>query len=212
MIELYTAKTPNGHKASIMLEEIGAPYEVKSVNLLGNEQFTPEFEAISPNHKIPAIVDKAPSGSDAPIAIFESGAILTYLADKHGVLAGDTPAEKAAVQSWSYFQAGYIGPNLGTLNHFLNIAEEKSMQAIERFQGETARGLKVLEKQLAQHDHIAGSTYSLADIMLYPWIAAAWSAFGKVNPDLVSSHPYVDQWVSRIGERPAVQKGMAIPS
>src|SRR5689334_14517917 len=171
MITLYTWTTPNGRKVSIMLEELGVPYAVKAVNIMKGEQLTPEFLAVSPNNKIPAIVDDEAEGG--PLSIFESGAILSYLADKSGrFLAPSGPARYKALE-WLHWQIGSLGPMMGQLGYFAVRAKEKTPPAIERFTEEGARLLAVMETQLGQHRYLAGEEYTIADIAAYPWTMAA---------------------------------------
>lgn len=205
MIDLYTFKTPNGRKASIALEELGLPYTVKTVDLTRGEQFKPEFLAINPNNKIPAIVDhQGPGGR--PLTLFESGAILMYLAEKGGALLPTDTRGKAEVTQWLMFQMGGVGPMLGQLNYFGYFSPKKDAFAIERFQTEARRLLGVLDRHLASRDYLAGA-YSIADIATYPGLVTARGFF----PELFQTLGYVPQWMHRIGSRPAVQRGMTIP-
>ncbi|MEO0881158.1 MAG: glutathione S-transferase N-terminal domain-containing protein [Pseudomonadota bacterium] len=203
MIELYTWTTPNGRKISVALEEMGLPYEVKPINIGNDEQFGSAFLAISPNNKIPAIVD-----TDNGVSVFESGAILTYLAEKSGKLlpAIGTP-ERAKVLEWLAWQVGGFGPMLGQLNHFARYREDKIPAAIERFATEAARLYKVLDTQLGKTEFMAGD-YSIADIATYPW---SLPALGAVEQMTGSSFPNVSRWHDAVSARPAVQKGMNVP-
>jgi len=195
MIKLYAWHTPNGRKVSVMLEEGGLPYEIVKVNLGKGEQFSPEFSAISPNQKIPAIVD-------GELALAESGAILIYLAEKAGILL---PHERRyQTLQWLMFQMAHIGPMLGQAHHFRLQAKEKLPYAIERYENEAARLYGVLEKQLQQTPFLAGE-YSIADIATYPWIMRYFN-FGVRLDD----YPAVKRWADTIGARPAVQRGMEI--
>ncbi|MEM9669262.1 MAG: glutathione S-transferase N-terminal domain-containing protein [Pseudomonadota bacterium] len=203
MIELYTWTTPNGRKISVALEEMGLPYTVKPVNIGEDEQFAPDFLAISPNNKIPAIVD-----TEAGVSVFESGAILTYLAEKSGkFLPAIGSPERAKVLEWLSWQVGGFGPMLGQLNHFANYREDKIPQAIERFAIEAGRLYKVLETQLGKADFVAGD-YSIADMAIYPW---SLPALGPVEQMSGTSFPNVTAWHQRVGSRPSVEKGMNIP-
>ena len=204
MIDLYTWTTPNGRKVSIMLEETGLAYRVKPVNIGKGEQFAPEFLAISPNNRIPAIVDHdGPQGK--PMPLFESGAILLYLAHKTGkFLPTDVTRQFHAIQ-WLMFQMGGIGPMFGQAHHFLRAAPEPVPYAIERYTTEARRLYKVLDQQLQGQPYLAGD-YSIADIATYPWIAR--HEWHKVD---LADFPAVQQWFGRVGARPAVQKGMAVP-
>ncbi|MCX7232228.1 MAG: glutathione S-transferase N-terminal domain-containing protein [Burkholderiales bacterium] len=204
MIDLYTWSTPNGRKVSIMLEETGLDYRVKPVNIGQGEQFAPEFLKISPNNRIPAIVDHAGPKGQA-FALFESGAILLYLAYKSGKLLPGDPAQQFKVMQWLMFQMGGIGPMFGQAHHFLRAAPQPVPYAIERYTQETRRLYKVLDHQLEDHEFIAGD-YSIADIATYPWIARhEWHRVA------LADFPSVQRWFAGMGARPAVQQGMAKP-
>ena len=209
MIDLYTWTTPNGRKVSIMLEEIGLPYDVIPVNLGQGEQLEPDFTAITPNQKIPAIVDHDVDG--APLKIFESGAILIHLAEKTGRLLPADPRGRAEVLQWLMFQMSHVGPIIGQLGHFVNQAPEKVPYAIDRFIKESLRIIGVLNTALEGRDFLAGE-YSIADIATYPWVVAAWEPFAKMLPSEVAKMPKVQSWIERVGARPAVQKGMKVPA
>jgi GST-like protein len=195
MIRLYAWHTPNGRKVSVMLEECGLPYEIVKVNLSKGEQLTPEFTALSPNRKIPAIVD----GS---FALSESGAILIYLAEKAGKFL-DSEKRYETLQ-WLMFQMAHVGPMLGQAHHFRLLAKDKLPYAIERYEEEAQRLFTVLESRLKNHPFLAGD-YSIADIATYPWIMRYFN-FGVRLDD----YPAVKGWTDRIGARPAVQRGMEI--
>lgn len=207
MIDLYTFTTPNGYKVSIMLEELGLPYRVHSVDITKNEQFAPEFLKISPNNKIPAIVD--PDGPDGkPISVFESAAILMYLAQKtKSPLLPTSPREFTKVMEWVFFQMASVGPMFGQMNHFVRFAKEKIPYAMDRYLNEAKRILGVMDKQFGEHAYIAGANYSIADILIYPWVV---SANTYVLEDF-SAWPNVVRWMRDLGARPAVQRGMKIP-
>jgi GSH-dependent disulfide-bond oxidoreductase len=207
MIDLYTWTTPNGRKISIMLEEVGLPYRVIPVNLGKDEQHRPEFLAVNPNGKIPAIVDHDVPGG--PLSVFESGAILVHLAEKSGRLLPTDVRARATTFQWLMFQMSHVGPIIGQAGHFLNDAEEKVPYAIRRFVGESLRIVGVLETGLAGREYLAGE-YSIADIATYPWVAAAWPRFKEMVGE--QSGGNVQRWLDRVGARPAVQRGMAIPS
>jgi GST-like protein len=211
MITLYTWTTPNGRKISIMLEELGIPYQIRTVNIGQNEQFSPEFLKVSPNNKIPAIVDDAPLGGGAPLAIFESGAILTYLAEKHDQFLAPSGAARYKALEWLNWQMGGLGPMLGQLGFFAVRSTEKSGLAIQRFTEESDRLLTVLDRQLAQSTYVAGEAYSIADIVIYPWVYAATTFLGEVLQDSLVHKPHVQRWLLLIGSRPAVQRGMQVP-
>ena len=209
MITLYTWTTPNGRKVSIALEELALDYEVKTVNIGKDEQFDPAFLKIAPNNKIPAIVDHdAPGG---PLSLFESGAILTYLAEKTGkLLAPSGPARYRALE-WTYWQMGGLGPMLGQLGFFVTRSKEKSPEAIERFTTESSRLLGVMETRLQQAPYLAGDDYSIADIACYAWTLGASTRLREAVPGLWGQWPAIERWLSTVGDRPAVKRGMAVP-
>ncbi|MBP8148337.1 MAG: glutathione S-transferase N-terminal domain-containing protein [Limnohabitans sp.] len=204
MIDLYTWPTPNGHKIHIMLEECGLPYKVHAVNIGQGDQFKPAFLKISPNNKIPALVD--PDGPDGqPIALFESGAILLYLAAKTGRFLPASDRAKYDVLQWLMFQMGGLGPMLGQAHHFRIYAPEKIDYAVNRYTNEAKRLYGVLDKQLKGQDWIAGGDYSVADMAIYPWLRS-WQNQGIDWADF----PRLKKWFDRIGERPAVQKAVQV--
>ena len=205
MIELYTWRTPNGRKVSVMLEECGLAYRVHKIDIGKDEQFAPAFLAISPNNKIPAIVD--PEGPDGrPMSLFESGAILVYLAGKTGrFLPADVRGKYVALQ-WLMFQMGGVGPMFGQLHHFLRAAKEEVPYAIDRYTKEKDRLYGVLDKRLGEAAFLAGDDYTIADIATYPWVARhEWH-----KTDL-AAFPNVKRWFDAISARPAVVRGMAVP-
>ncbi|WP_338870864.1 glutathione S-transferase family protein [Myxococcus stipitatus] len=205
MIDLYTFPTPNGRKVSIALEELGLPYTVKTVDITQGEQFKPEFLAINPNNKIPAIVDsEGPDGR--PITVFESGAILMYLAEKTGRLIPSSLRGKTEVTQWLMFQMGGVGPMFGQFNHFHRFLSTRIPYAVERYTQESKRLIGVLDGQLGKGDYVAGA-YSIADIALYPWVRGT----RDYAPDLFHGARNVPQWLERVGSRPAVQRGMKVP-
>ena len=202
MIELFTAATPNGWKISIALEELGLPYTTKLLTLSKLEQKEPWFLEINPNGRIPAIIDH----DAGDFAVFESGAILIYLAEKTGKLLPVEPRARSRVLQWLMFQMGGIGPMMGQANVFFRYAPEKIPYAIDRYQREVRRLFEVLERQLAGHGFVAGTDYSIADIALVPWVAGyEWSGVS------IAGLPGLQRWLERVGSRPAVQKGRAIP-
>jgi GST-like protein len=209
MIDLYTWTTPNGRKISIFLEEVGLPYKVIPVNLGKEEQFKPEFTAINPNGKIPAIVDHDVPGG--PLAIFESGAILIHLAEKTGRLLPRDVRGRADVLQWLMFQMSHVGPIIGQVGHFVNQAPEKIPYAIQRFINESVRIIGVLDTGLAGREFIAGD-YSIADIATYPWVEAAWKPFKGMMPEKVAELGNVGRWLDAMAARPAVRRGMAVPA
>jgi len=209
MIDLYTWTTPNGRKISIMLEETGLPYRVIPVDLGKQAQFEPQFTAINPNQKIPAIVDHEVGGG--PLAVFESGAILIHLADKTRRFLPSDPRARATTIQWLMYQMSHVGPIIGQAGHFVNQAAEKIPYAIQRFVGESLRIVGVLNTALEGRDYLAGE-YSIADIATYPWIVAAWQPFQNMMPDKVAEFGNVRRWLDRVAARPAVERGMAVPS
>lgn len=209
MITLYTWTTPNGRKVPIMLEELGLPYEVHTVNLGKDEQFSPEFLKISPNNKIPAIVDHDAEGG--PMSLFESGAILTYLAEKSGRFLAPSGPERFRALEWLHWQIGSLGPMLGQLGYFAKRAEEKTPAAIARFTEEGERLLNVIERQLAQTPYLAGKDYSIADIAAYPWMLAATTFLKEPLAEALADKPAMQRWLTEVGKRPAVKKGMQVP-
>jgi GST-like protein len=201
MIDLYTSPTPNGWKASIMLEEIGLPYTVKPIRLEKLEQKQEWYLRLNPNGRIPTIVDHDEGG----FAVFESGAILVYLAEKSGQLMPKDTKGRSVVVQWLMFQMGGIGPMQGQANVFYRYAPEKIPYAIERYQKETKRLYKVLDHRLADHEYLAGD-YSIADIATWPWV----TLHGWAGVD-IDDLPNLERWIQRVGERPAVVKGREIP-
>jgi GSH-dependent disulfide-bond oxidoreductase len=204
MIEVYSWATPNGHKVHVMLEECGLPYRVHAVDIGAGDQFKPEFLAISPNNKIPAITDPDGPGGK-PISLFESGAILLYLAGKTGRFMPTDTAAKYNVLQWLMFQMGGVGPMLGQTHHFRIYAPEKIPYAIDRYSNETKRLYGVMNKQLAKNKYIAGPEYSIADIAIYPWLRN-WKNQGIDWND----YPHLKGWFDEIGGRPAVQRGCEV--
>jgi GST-like protein len=208
MIELYTHATPNGHKVSIMLEEVGLPYRLQIVDIQKNQQFDPKFLAINPNNKIPAIVD--PDGPDGkPLTVFESGAILVYLAEKtRSNLLPPAGAQRYKVIQWLMFQMAGVGPMFGQAGHFAIYAKEKVQYGIDRYTNEAKRLLGVMDRELAQRQYIAGPDYSIADIAIYPWTNSVLRVPTVGNFD---AWPNIAAWRERIGARPAVQRGLLQP-
>lgn len=203
-IDAYSWATPNGHKIHIMLEECGLPYRAHPVNIGKGDQFDPAFLKISPNNKIPAITD--PEGPDGkPISLFESGAILVYLAGKTGKFLPTDVRGRYAVLEWLMFQMGSVGPMLGQAHHFRNYAPEKIGYAIDRYSNEAKRIYGVIDKQLSANEFIAGETYSIADIAIFPWLRS-WENQGIV----LTEYPHLKQWFDGIAARPAVQRGVKV--
>jgi GST-like protein len=203
MIQLYTWATPNGKKVSVMLEEVELSYEVHSINIAKGDQLKPEYLAINPNNKIPAIIDTDGPGGK-PLKLFESGAILMYLAEKTGKFLPQEMAKRYEVIQWLMFQMGGVGPMFGQANYFYRL-EEKVPFAIDRYYKEAIRLYKVLEQTLGQRDYLAGD-YSIADIATYPWIGRHEGHNVKLE-----EFPNVKRWFETISQRPAVKRGMAVP-
>jgi GST-like protein len=202
MIDLYTAATPNGHKASVALEELGLPYTVHAINLPANEQKQPWFLAINPNGRIPAIVDR----DAGDFAVFESGAILVYLAEKTGRLMPSDPKGRSRVLQWLMFQMGGVGPMMGQANVFYRYFPEKIQPAIDRYQNESRRLFEVLESQLAREEWLAGD-YSIADIANWCWVRThKWSGVS------VEGLPNLQRWLDAMKARPACQRGIEVPA
>ena len=203
MIDFYYWPTPNGWKVSIMLEECGLSYQKKKVHIGEGDQFKPDFLSISPNNKIPAVVD--PEGPDGPISIFESGAILMYLAEKSGMLLPKAVNARFDVLQWLFWQVGGLGPMAGQLGHFKNYTKEKMDYPIERYDAEYNRLLGVLNRQLNHKAFMTGPDYSIADIASWPWVRSA----ERLGQNL-DEFPNVARWFADIMERPAVQRGIAL--
>ncbi|RZL39845.1 MAG: glutathione S-transferase family protein [Rubrivivax sp.] len=204
MIEVYSWPTPNGHKVHIMLEECGLTYRVHPVDIGAGDQFAPDFLALSPNNKIPAITD--PDGPDGqPISLFESGAILLYLAGKTGRLLPADVRGKYEVLQWLMFQMGGLGPMLGQAHHFRIYAPEKLPYAIERYTNEARRLYGVINKRLSHATYIGGGDYSVADIAVFPWLRS-WKNQGVE----MSDYPHLKGWFDEIARRPAVQRGLDV--
>lgn len=205
MIDLYYAPTPNGHKISLLLEECGLPYRLYRIDMSAGEQFRPEFLAISPNNKIPAIVDNEPVDGGAPLSVFESGAILQYLAEKTGKFLSQELRERTITLQWLTWQVAGFGPMLGQNHHFTHYAPQPVPYAIEHFLQETRRLYGVLNRQLEKNAYIAGENYSIADIATYPWVVA----HERQRIDL-AEFPAVRNWFERVKSRPATQKAYAL--
>ncbi len=204
MIDLYYWTTPNGHKITIFLEEVGLEYKIVPVNISKGDQFKPEFLEISPNNRMPAIVDHAPAGGGAPIAVFESGAILLYLAEKTGKFIPSDLRGRVEVLQWLFWQMGGLGPMLGQNHHFNLYAPEKIPYAIDRYVNETSRLYQVLDNRLADREYMAGP-YSIADMASYPWIVP-W----KRQQQDIEKFPNLKRWFEAIRARPAVVKAYEI--
>lgn len=201
MIDLYYWTTPNGHKISIFLEEAGLPYKIHPINISNNEQFDPEFLKISPNNKIPAIVDNEPADGKGSLALFESGAILWYLAEKTKKFIPSSPREKAEVSEWLFWQVGGLGPMAGQNHHFNIFAPEKIHYAMERYVKETARLYGVLNKRLEGRDWVGGNAYSIADMAIYPWIVPH-----QMQQQNLEDFAHLKKWFEQMAARPAVRR------
>ncbi|GAB2455064.1 glutathione S-transferase N-terminal domain-containing protein [Comamonas humi] len=203
MIVFHTANTPNGHKVAIALQELGMPHEVVPVDLGRGEQHHPDFVALSPNHKIPVIVDRRDDGSTQ--VVFESCAILIHLADQAGRLLSRDPARRSETLQWLFLQTSSIGPMLGQLWWFRHGTSTRNEQALERYTNEAKRLYGVVEQRLATSPYIAGDAYSIADIAMFPWLRTG----EELGLD-IADWPHVQAWLHKIGERPAVQRGLAL--
>jgi len=202
MIDLYTWSTPNGHKLHIMLEETGLEYQLHPVNIASGEQFEPDFLRLSPNNKIPAIIDYyGPDG--LPLQMFESGAILIYLSDKTGLLMPHETGPRMIVMQWLMFQIAHIGPMLGQAHHFRKYANESVPYAIERYTSEARRLYGVLDQRLSESPYLGGTDYSIADIATFPWLRSATD-----QGVTLSEYPHVQNWFDIINKRSAVQRGL----
>ncbi|MGK5027119.1 glutathione binding-like protein [Janthinobacterium sp. RB2R34] len=204
MIDLYYWTTPNGHKITMFLEEAGIPYKIIPVHIGKGEQFTPEFLAIAPNNRIPAIVDQAPADGGAPLPLFESGAILQYLAEKSGQFLPADARGRAEVMQWLFWQMGGLGPMAGQNHHFVQYAPEPIEYAINRYVNETNRLYGVLNKRLADRAYVAGDSYTIADMAIYPWIVP----HQRQRQDL-ADFPHLARWFADIAARPATVRAYA---
>ena len=203
MIDLYYWTTPNGHKATIFLEEAGLPYRIHPINIGRDEQFQPHVLAVAPNNKIPAIVDDEPAGGGAPVSVFESGAILLYLAEKIGRFISPDLRERVVTLEWLFWQVGGLGPMAGQNHHFNMFAPEKIPYAMNRFVKETARLYEVLDRQLADREFVAGD-YSIADMASFPWVVP-YERQGQSLDDF----PNLKRWFHAVKARPAVERAYA---
>lgn len=203
MIELHTWATPNGYKVSILLEELGVPYTVHAVDIGRGDQFKPDFLAISPNNRIPAIIDREGPGG-APYSLFESGAILMYLADKHGRFWPQAHPLKWDTVQWVMWQMGNVGPMFGQAHHFRNYAVEKLSYAIDRYTNEAGRLYRIMDKRLSESEWLAGPEYTIADIATWPWTRS----IGNQGHSL-DDYPNVKRWSDAMNARPAVERGIA---
>ena len=204
MIDLYTWPTPNGHKVHIMLEETGIPYRVYPVNIGAGEQFAPSFLEISPNNKMPAMVDPDGPGGK-PLSMFESGAMLVYLASKSGRFLPEDLAKKWSTLSWLMFQMGGVGPMLGQAHHFLGYAPEKIPYAMDRYRNEANRLYGVIDRRLKESAYIACDEYTIADMAIVPWLR-----FPERQGVAVDEYPYLKRWRDALLERPAVKRALEV--
>ena len=202
-LDLYYWTTPNGHKITIFLEEAELPYTIHPINIGKGDQFAPEFLRIAPNNRIPAIVDRAPADGGEPISMFESGAILQYLAEKTGKFLPTAVRDRIEAMQWLFWQMGGLGPMLGQNHHFSQYAPEKIPYAIDRYVNETTRLYRVLDRRLTDREYVAG-TYSIADMAIYPWIVPHEKQ-GQTLSDL----PHLQRWFQQIAARPAVKRAYA---
>ena len=204
MIDVYTWPTPNGHKVHIMLEETGLEYRIHPINIRNGDQFKPAFMKISPNHRIPAIIDRKGSNGKE-LSLFESGAILIYLASKSGKLLPVDMAERWATVQWLMWQMGGVGPMMGQANHFRRYAKEQIPYAVKRYSNEANRLTHVLDKRLGESAYAACDEYTIADIAIFPWLRGAETRGVDIN-----EYPNVKRWFGEIGARPAVQRGLKV--
>jgi Glutathione S-transferase len=205
MIDLYYAPGPNGHKITLFLEEVGLPYRLIRVDINKGEQFQPQFLEISPNNKIPAIIDNQPAESETPVSLFESGAILLYLAEKSGQLLSRELHERQSTLQWLFWQVSGFGPMLGQNQHFNHLAPQPIAYAIERYQVETQRLYGVLNHRLANSPWLGGEHYSIADIACWPWVNA--HARQRIS---LATYPAIQNWFERIRQRPATQRALQL--
>ncbi|MBB4286119.1 glutathione S-transferase N-terminal domain-containing protein [Roseospira goensis] len=205
MIDLYFWPTPNGHKVTILLEELGVPYTVHPVNITQGDQFKPDFLAIAPNNRMPAIIDTEPADGGAPLSVFESGAILTYLAEKHGRFLPTDLRGRVRVNEWLFWQMGGLGPMAGQAHHFRQYAPEQVPYAIERYTNEVNRLYGVMNTRLDQVPYLAGADYTIADIAAWPWVVP----YERQGQDL-EDFPHLKRWFHDIAARPTVEKGRRV--
>ena len=203
MIDLYYWTTPNGHKITIFLEETGLPYKIFPINIGKGEQFAKDFLAISPNNRIPAMIDHEPPGGGAPVPVFESGEMLLYLAEKTGKFLSKDIRARTQTLEWLFWQMANLGPNSGQNNHFSNYATDKIPYAMDRYRNEVNRLYGVLDRRLERRDYVAGE-YSIADMAIYPWIVPH-----ERQHQNIADFPNIKRWLDAIFERPAVKRAYA---
>ncbi len=205
MIDLYYWPTPNGWKITILLEELGVPYDIKPVNITKGDQFDPAFLKISPNNRMPAIIDHDAGSGGGALSVFESGAILKYLATKHGRFYPADPLGQVPVDEWLFWQVGGLGPMAGQAHHFRNYAPDKIPYAIDRYTNEVGRLYGVMDRRLAECEYLAGDAYTIADMACWPWVKP-WRDQGQ---DLAAT-PHLKRWFDMLAARPAVAKGARV--
>lgn len=206
MIDVHFLASPNGHKVSIMLEEVGLPHRLIPYSLLAGDQLTPEFRALNPNNRLPVIVDHDPADGGEPVIIFESGAILLYLAEKTSLLLPTDPRGRSMVMQWLMWQMASLGPMNGQAHHFIRYAPEDLPYPTQRYVNESGRLLDVMEHRLSIAPYLGGDTYSIADIACWPWIRA-----GRIIDVPIGNRPNLQRWYDAIAVRPAVIAGAALP-
>ena len=209
VIELYTWGTPNGRKLTIMMEELGVPYRIHPVDIGKDEQFDPEFLKISPNNKIPAIVD--PEADGGPLSLFESGAIMIYLADKYGAFLPASGHGRHTTIQWLMWQMGGLGPMMGQLGWFVVTDKQQTPNSVARYAKETERLLNVLDKRLGEAVYVAGENYSIADMAIYPWLQQYRVRVKDYVEPMLQARPNILRWLAQIEQREAVQRGMRLP-
>jgi GSH-dependent disulfide-bond oxidoreductase len=204
MIDLYSWSAPNGHKVHILMEELGIPYRIMPINITAGAQHEAGYRAVNPNGKIPAIVDHAPLGGGTPHTVVETGAILLYLAEKEKCFLPDEPRQRSEVLQWLFWQVGGLGPMMGQAQHFFRYASEQVPYAINRYQNETRRLLKILDDRLQSHEYVGG-TYSIADMACFPWVR-----IHRLTGVSLDEFPCVQAWYGRVRARPAVGRGLGL--
>jgi len=205
MIDLFFWPTPNGIKISVMLEELGVPYRVHAINITKGDQFQPDFLVIAPNNRMPAIIDSDPPDGGSPLSLFESGAILMYLAEKYGRFLPSTPRARLAAMEWLFWQMGGLGPMAGQAHHFRLFAPEQIPYGIKRYTDEVARLYGVMDRRLAQGPFLAGDEYTIADMATWPWVVS----YERQGQDL-ADFPNLKRWFETVEARPGVQAGRAV--
>ncbi|MBB4264931.1 glutathione binding-like protein [Roseospira visakhapatnamensis] len=205
MIDLFFWPTPNGFKVTLMLEELGVPYRVHAINITKNDQFHPDFLAIAPNNRMPAIIDSQPADGGPPLSVFESGAILIYLAETHGRFLPTAPRTRLATLEWLFWQMGGLGPMAGQAHHFRHYAPDPIPYAVERYTKEVTRLYGVMDRRLDQRPFLVGEDYTIADMASWPWVASH-----ERQGQALDSHPNLKRWFEAIAARPATRAGRAV--